>query len=108
MLIQPASEVDRQLRQRQIPVLYRVRLALRCLQHTGVYQLRQTVFVPEAAFGLGQLVEMSMHGLARVGRANRGAHIIWVFKIGRQRLPLAVSGLNHHRVFLAPFGIQLI
>lgn len=108
MIIQPASEVDRQLRQRQIPVLHRVRPALGCLQHTGVQQLKQTVFVREAAFGLGQLAELSMHGLDRIGRVNRGAHVIRVFKIGGQRLPLAAAGFNHHRIFLAPLGVQLI
>ncbi len=40
VLFEPAREVDRQLRQREIPVLYRVRPALGGFQYTGVKQLQ--------------------------------------------------------------------
>jgi len=53
--IQSPGEVNRQLRQRQIPILNRVRPALGRLEYTGVEQLEQAVLVGEAALGFGQL-----------------------------------------------------
>ena len=81
--IQSPGEVNRQLRQRQIPIPDGVRPALVCIEYTSVEQLEQAVLVGDAALGFGQPPKLAMHRLPRVGRVNRLAHVIRVLEVGR-------------------------
>ena len=106
--VDPSFEVDAQLRQRQVPVLHRMRPLFGCLQHTCVQQLEQRVFMGEATFGLGQFTELAMHRLNRIGRVNRFAHLFRVLEVNGEILPLTPPGLDHQRVLRAPFRFQLV
>lgn len=49
-----------------------------------------------------------MNGLDGVSSVDGGAYIVRVLEVSRQGWPLVPPGFNHHGVFLAPFGFQLI
>ncbi len=63
MFLQPSGEMDGPLSQRQIPVLNRMRPALRSLEYVSVKQLQQTVFIGEASLSLGQLTKLPVNSL---------------------------------------------
>lgn len=56
--IQSSRKMDRQLRQRQIPILHGTSPSLCGIQHTGIQQFEQTIFVGKATFSLGEFAKL--------------------------------------------------